>query len=128
MLRTDHQALTSLLATKGMGRAGMCIARWSARLLCLNYEVSYKPGSENVTADCLSCLPLPACVDTDSTIELDMVIFLSAEPRALSMEEFSKECAACPELSALRQQLLTGWPKNKKTLSLELAPFFLYQG
>ena len=33
-LRTDHQALTTLLATKGLGRAGMRIARWSARLLC----------------------------------------------------------------------------------------------
>ena len=32
-LRTDHQALTTLLATKGLGRAGMRIARWSARLL-----------------------------------------------------------------------------------------------
>ncbi|KAL0172252.1 hypothetical protein M9458_032563, partial [Cirrhinus mrigala] len=123
-LRTDHQALTTLLATKGMGRAGMRIARWSARLLCFNYEVSYKPGSENVTADCLSRLPLPTCVDTDSAIEPDMVAFLSAEPRAFSLEEFSKECAACPELSALRQQLLTGWPKNKKTLSPELAPYF----
>lgn len=49
-LRTDHQALTTLLATKGMGRAGMHIARWSAHLLCFNYEVSYKPGSENITA------------------------------------------------------------------------------
>ncbi|KAI2646124.1 Retrovirus-related Pol polyprotein [Labeo rohita] len=113
-----------LLVTKGMGCAGMRIARWSAHLLCFNYEVSSKPGSKNVTADCLSRLPLPTCVDTDSTIEPDMVTFLSAEPRALSLEEFSKECAACPELSALRQQLLTGWPKNKKTLSPELGPFF----
>lgn len=92
--------------------------------VCFNYEVSYKPGSENVTADCLSRLPLPACEDTDSIIEPDVVAFLSAEPRALSLEEFSKECAACPELSALRQQLLTGWPKIKKTLSPELAPYF----
>ncbi|KAG1940258.1 retrotransposable element [Pimephales promelas] len=29
-LRTDHQALTTLLSTKGMGRAGMRIARWAA--------------------------------------------------------------------------------------------------
>ncbi|KAL1276110.1 hypothetical protein QQF64_035733 [Cirrhinus molitorella] len=59
MLQTDHQALTTLLTTKGLGLAGMRIARWSARLLCLNYELSYKPESENVTADCLSRLPLP---------------------------------------------------------------------
>ncbi|XDV39047.1 hypothetical protein PO909_008342 [Leuciscus waleckii] len=123
-LRTDHQALTTLLATKGMGRAGMRIARWSARLLCFNYEVSYKPGAENVTADCLSRLPLPACEDADSTMEPDMVAFLSAELRALSLEEFSKECTACPELTALRQQILIGWPKNKKNLPPELASYF----
>ena len=35
-LRTDHRALTTLLATKGLGRAGMRIVRWSARLpFCL---------------------------------------------------------------------------------------------
>lgn len=107
-----------------MGRAGMRITRWSTRLLCFNYEVSYKPGSKNVTADFFSRIPLPACDDTDSAIEPNMVAFLKAEPRALSLEEFSKECAACPELSTSRQQLLTGWPKNKKTLSPELAPYF----
>lgn len=37
-LRTDHQALTTLLSTKGIGRAGMRVARWSARLLCFNYD------------------------------------------------------------------------------------------
>lgn len=38
-LRTDHQALTTLLSTKGIGRAGMRVARWSARLLCFDYDV-----------------------------------------------------------------------------------------
>lgn len=37
VLRNDQQALTTLLATKGMGRVGMTIPCWSARLLCLNY-------------------------------------------------------------------------------------------
>ena len=58
-LRTDHQALTTLLSTKGADRAGMRIARWSARLLCFNYDVVYRAGTQNQTADCLSRLPLP---------------------------------------------------------------------
>uniref|UniRef100_A0A669FAM3 Reverse transcriptase domain-containing protein n=1 Tax=Oreochromis niloticus TaxID=8128 RepID=A0A669FAM3_ORENI len=58
-LRTDHQALTTLLSTKGINTAGMRIARWSARLLCFDYDVIYRPGSQNYTADCLS--PAPAC-------------------------------------------------------------------
>ncbi len=39
-LRADHQALTTLLSTKGMDRAGMRVARWSARLLCFQYDCS----------------------------------------------------------------------------------------
>lgn len=52
ILRTDHQALTTLLATKGIGWAGMRVARWSARLLCFTYNVEYRPGSQNQAADC----------------------------------------------------------------------------
>ena len=59
ILRTDHSPLTTLLSSKGLGRAGMRIACWSARLLSFNYEIVYKPGHQNVTADCLSWLLLP---------------------------------------------------------------------
>lgn len=38
-LRTDHSPLTTLLASKGQGRAGMRIARWSSRLLSFNYDI-----------------------------------------------------------------------------------------
>lgn len=61
-LRTDHQALTTLLLTKGTDRAGMRIARWSAHLLCFTYDVVYRADSLNHTADCLSRLPLRAAV------------------------------------------------------------------
>ena len=44
VLRTDHQALTSLLTSKGSGRAGLRITRWSARLLSFTYDVTYRPG------------------------------------------------------------------------------------
>ncbi len=47
-LRTDHRAFTTLLATKGIGRAGMRVARWSARLLCYTYDVVYRPESRDL--------------------------------------------------------------------------------
>ncbi|XP_030595617.1 uncharacterized protein LOC115787179 [Archocentrus centrarchus] len=72
-LRTDHQALTTLLSTKGMNRAGMRIARWSARLLCFDYDVVYRPGSQNYTADCLSRLPLPVISDLVPDADPEMV-------------------------------------------------------
>lgn len=63
-LRTDHQALTTLLTTKGVGRAGLRVARWSARLLSFNYDVIYRPGSQNAPADYLSRVPLPLLQQT----------------------------------------------------------------
>lgn len=53
-LRIDHQALKTLLSTKGMTRAGMRIAR----LMCFQYDVQYHAGSQNIMADYLSRVPL----------------------------------------------------------------------
>lgn len=119
-LRTDHQALTTLLATKGIGRAGMRVARWSARLLCFTYGMEYKPGSQNQTADCLSRLPLPA--NTAAVEEPEMVA--SVLP-ALSVSDFTSSSAQCPELTLLRAQIQKGWPKCKKHVDSALAPYFL---
>lgn len=77
-LRTDHQALTTLLTTKGMNRAGLRIARWSARLLCFDYDVIYKPGSQNYTADCLSRLPLHVPADSSTDGEPELVALISS--------------------------------------------------
>uniref|UniRef100_A0A8C2ARP7 Reverse transcriptase domain-containing protein n=1 Tax=Cyprinus carpio TaxID=7962 RepID=A0A8C2ARP7_CYPCA len=82
-LRTDHQALTTLLTTKGTDRAAMRIARWAARLLCFNYTVEYRAGSENHTVDCLSRLPLPLTSDAESDTEPEFVALLSTGPTAI---------------------------------------------
>ncbi len=47
-LRTNHRAFTTLPATKGIGRAGMRVARWSACLLCYMYDVVYRPESRDL--------------------------------------------------------------------------------
>ena len=57
VLRTDHQALNTLLSSKGSGRQSMRIARWATRLLRFNYTVEYLPGLRNYAADALSRLP-----------------------------------------------------------------------
>ncbi|KAL0160510.1 hypothetical protein M9458_044235, partial [Cirrhinus mrigala] len=47
-LRTDHQALTTLLSTRGAGRAMMRIAQWLARLLCFTYDVVYRAAHQTM--------------------------------------------------------------------------------
>ncbi|XP_057698600.1 uncharacterized protein K02A2.6-like [Corythoichthys intestinalis] len=123
VLRTDHQALTTLLTSKGSSRAGLRIARWSARLLCFTYDVTYRPGYMNVNADCLSRLPL---ADTnEDTDEPDMIAAIFRESLcAISLTEFSVASENCPELILLRRQIQEGWPKTKKDLPQYVAPYF----
>ncbi|XP_072169474.1 uncharacterized protein [Diadema setosum] len=53
-LRTDHQALTTLLATSGSGHKPLRIYRLSDRLHQYNFDVEYLAGSHNHVADMLS--------------------------------------------------------------------------
>nr|XP_055032791.1 uncharacterized protein K02A2.6-like [Misgurnus anguillicaudatus] len=123
-LRTDHQALTTLLHTKGLGRAGMRIARWSARLLCFTYDVVYRAGAQNYAADCLSRLPLPSEENAEPVTEPELVALLDTELKALSVKDFAAACKTCPELTAIRAQMKKGWPKTAKSLSAVLKPYF----
>lgn len=67
-LYTDHQALTTLLISQGTGHRPFRIARWTARLLNYNFVVCYEKGEDNVIADALSRMPLPA-VSPDTSDE-----------------------------------------------------------
>jgi len=53
-LRTDHQALTTLLATSGTGHKPLCLHRWANRLQQYNYRLQFTPGRDNAVADLLS--------------------------------------------------------------------------
>ncbi len=86
-LRTDHQALTTLLSTKGTDRAGMRIARWSAHLLCFTYDVVYRAGAQNHTADCLSHLPLPTSSPLAEDTDPELVALLSSAPVSVTASE-----------------------------------------
>ncbi|KAL7839056.1 hypothetical protein SRHO_G00257140 [Serrasalmus rhombeus] len=124
-LRMDHSPLTTLLSSKGHGRAGMRIARWSARLMTYTYDIQYKPGRENVTADCLSRLPLRCeepCLDND-----EEVVALTSILTAVAGEEFKAAWASCPVQTKLRELLTSRWPKSAKALDPALQPYFKLQ-
>ncbi|KAL1251129.1 hypothetical protein QQF64_018925 [Cirrhinus molitorella] len=123
-LRTDHQALTTLLTTKGMNRAGLRIARWSARLLCFDYEVVYKPGSQNHTADCLSRLPLHGPADASTDVEPELVALISSTLSSLPVSDFDSACSSCSEMVALREQIDRGWPPSIRAVTQNLMPYY----
>ncbi len=104
ILRTDHQALTTLLGTKGNKRAGLRVARWSARLLEFNYDVQYRKGTLKQVADCLSRLLLTdAAENSDNTVE--SVAAIMTYFSSISKNDFKAACRSCPELTELRTQL-----------------------
>lgn len=80
----------------------MLIARWSARLLAFTYDIQYNPGHENVTADCLSRLPLPSF---EPSLENDVeVVALTGALTVVTSAEFNdatlyapfrRSCADC---------------------------------
>ncbi|KAI2642379.1 Retrovirus-related Pol polyprotein from transposon opus [Labeo rohita] len=116
----EKEALTCVWA------AGMRVARWSARLLCYQYDVQYRPGTRNCVADCLSRIPL-SYTDTTVSPEQDLISEIAEiQPflTALSLVDFKAECEDCPELSQLRQTIQTGWPKLQKSVCSELRLYF----
>ncbi|KAJ8337405.1 hypothetical protein SKAU_G00386250 [Synaphobranchus kaupii] len=122
-LRTDHSPLTTLLSTKGLGRAGMRIARWSARLLSFHYSIEYKPGRENVTADCLSRLPLPV-TDPHEEPDIEMIALVSADFAAVTAEQFQSAYSSCPVLKQVETFIAKGWPRTSKVLDPAIVPYF----
>ncbi len=107
MLRTDHQALTTLLSSKGNSCAGLRVARWSARLLEFNYDVEYRPGPLNSVADCLSRMPLPN-TEHNYAETIESVALISFASSAISKGDFQTACNNCPVLTKLSTYQHTG--------------------
>ena len=111
ILRTDHQALTTLLSAKGSKRQSMRIARWATRLLRFNYTVEYVPGLHNYAADALSRLPQPAedIIEDDDQEVVIQSIFADA---TISKAELQNATNSDPLLQKVRAKISRGWSKD----------------
>ena len=73
-LRTDHQALKTLLSTSATEHKPLRIYRWVDRLLQFDFQVEHISGSNNVVADMLSRL-IPDDNDQQQPTVCDELIF-----------------------------------------------------
>ena len=121
VLRTDHQALTTLMTSRGIGRAGMRISRWACRLMEYSFTVEHVKGRIN-PADGLSRLPAP--VQEASDDEQLVVAALTEERAAVTGTELKEASRADPVLSKLRQQIPRQWPRRYGECVPELQPFY----
>ena len=124
-LRTDHQSLCTLLATRGTNRQSMRIARWSARLMRFNFAVEYCRGSRNYTADALSRLHVREQVpvqDCDEEIVIQSVNALFASS-VISKADLQRATDVDSTLTTIMTYVASGWP-SKNAIPASVQPFF----
>ena len=115
IIRSDHQALTTLLSSKGSDRQSLRIGRWSSKLLTYNYTLEYKKGSLNSQADALSRLPVAAEFVEES---LDFCVNLVDVVGSLSLSELAQATDSDQMLSKLRSLLLDNKPLQDDDVKL----------
>lgn len=121
LLRTDHQALCTILGPKGSNRVGRRIARWEARLMEYSFDVEYISSSANSVADGLSRLPVAQTQwEDDDEIEIAAL----TESAAISEAEMVNASAADEDLRAVRQLVQGCWPQRRREVGGPAATFF----
>ena len=121
VLRTDHAALKSLLTARGIGRAGMRMARWAVRLMNYSFAVEHVKGQLN-PSDGLSRLPGPQQEVADD--ESDLVACLDDQVTAVSREEIAVAGREDAEVRTLMDQIPREWPRRFGDVSDVLKPYF----
>ena len=137
-LVTDHQALTSLLSTGGSGHRPLRLHRWASRLYRYSFRVLYKPGKENVVADCLSrayesdasAVTSPILPKADQAWdEADVfagvqTIFGSSGAPAITLAEIASATDSDELLQQVARFVVDGWPPSRHQVQPELRVFF----
>lgn len=117
LLRTDHQALVTLMSSGGAGRRPLRIARWSARLLYYNFDIVYQKGSDNVVADALSRLAVTSAAEPELDEEVVSVVL-----SCITKGQLQAATAESETLQTVIKYIASGWPA-KKILSPEVKPY-----
>uniref|UniRef100_A0AAY4BIC4 ribonuclease H n=1 Tax=Denticeps clupeoides TaxID=299321 RepID=A0AAY4BIC4_9TELE len=121
-LRTDHQALTTLLSSSGTGHRPLRLHRWSERLLQYNFTPLFTPGRDNVVADLLSrATPDTPPGPATDTLEPELIHMLQWPLReVVSLQDLQLASAQDSVLSQLCTCIREGWPR---TVPKDLVPF-----
>ncbi len=113
-LRTDHQALTTLLNNPESKRQSSKFQRWKERLAEFDYKLEYIPGPQNQIADYLSRIH-----DKSGRPESEEPV---EDIKGIRMEDLQGETQKDVLLNEVAEYLLKEWPHGKN-LSREIAPY-----
>jgi transposase InsO family protein len=136
-LVTDHQALKTMLTAVGTGHRPLRLHRWADRLLQFNFSVVFRPGKDNVVADCLSrsysdndtpTMSSPSAssaVDPDDEDEqLIQTVFGSIATPVVTLEAVAAATDADDVLRTVRDYVINGWPNDRRNLRAEIRMYF----
>jgi transposase InsO family protein len=120
-IRTDHQALVTLLSASTQTRTTMRIARWVTRLLRYVFTIEYIRSAGN-PADFLSRLP----VDSGSLAEVVGEPVVSDLVAAIDINIPDLAAATLADQVAQRvfDYIRMGWPRRVTDVDPELYPFW----
>ena len=113
-IRTDHQALTTVLSTSGSGHKPLRLHRWAERLRQYHYDLIFTPGRDNVVADLLSrsiIAPAPSVPSADEEPVLIQALYTPLQS-VVTLEELQTESDSDPILSKLCTYIRNGWPSR----------------
>ena len=105
-LITDQQSVSFIFSPTHGKTKNQKIERWRAELSCLDFEIKYRPGSENAAADCLSRVVIAAVSAAENTLkglheglvhpgEGRLYQFVRARNLPYSMEDVKKVVSQC---------------------------------
>ena len=123
ILRTDHQALKTLLHQFGNGRKSGKFARWFERLQIFNYTIEYVKGENNVVADAMS--RLASNVSTEGVPDYAVQTIIKAvHEQGFTMKLFREASLKDDLHNAIREQISKNWPTKLKHLPRSLEPYY----
>ena len=108
---SDHKPLEHLF---GRSRAVPSLAsariqRWALTLGAYNYEICYKPGKDQASADLLSRLPLPEA-PKEVPVPADTILLMEyLQDSPITAAQIKSWTDRDPLLSRVRKMLLHGW-------------------
>ena len=113
-LRTDHEALKSLLSTTGSGHRPLRIYRWTDRLLQYNFTVEHISGSRNEVADMLSRLFVDDMENQVASVDFPDVEYKLACGKLVTLADLEKASKDDAELQTVANCIRNGWNDVRK--------------